>query len=72
MRIMEQYLRAPPVIHTSVDISDSNPPRESDHDTAILSASVTEAFQRNRCHRPPLTHSTRHRRSIVLGEGGAL
>ena len=43
---MEQYLRAPPVIHTSVDISDSNPPRESEHDTEILSASATAAFQR--------------------------
>ena len=43
---MEQYLRAPPVIPTGVDISDSNPPRESDHDTEILSPSATEAFQR--------------------------
>ena len=43
---LEQYLRAPPVIPTRVDISDSHPPRESDHDTEILSQSATEAFQR--------------------------
>ena len=45
MRV-EQYLRSPPVIHTGIDISDSHPPRESDHDTEILSQSATEAFQR--------------------------
>ena len=43
---MEQYLRSPPVIQTGIDISDSHPPRESDHDTEILSQSATEAFQR--------------------------
>ena len=43
---MEQFLRTPPVIPTGVDISDSHPPRESDHDTEILSQSATEAFQR--------------------------
>ena len=43
---MEQYLRSPPVIHTGIDVSDSHPPRESDHDTEILSQSAIEAFQR--------------------------
>ena len=43
---VEQYLRSPPVIQTGIDISDSHPPRESDHDTEILSQSATEAFQR--------------------------
>ena len=43
---LEQILRAPPVISTGVDPSDSHPPRESDHDTEILSQSATEAFQR--------------------------
>ena len=43
---LEQFLRTPPVIPTGVDISDSHPPRESDHDTEILSQSATEAFQR--------------------------
>ena len=43
---LEQYLRTPPVIPTGVDVSDSHPPRESDHDTDILSQSATEAFQR--------------------------
>ena len=43
---MEQYLRSPPVIQTGIDISDSHPPRESDHDTEILNQSATEAFQR--------------------------
>ena len=44
---MEQFLRAPPVISTDVDVSDSQPPRESDHDTEILSQSATEAFQQS-------------------------
>ena len=43
---LEQILRAPPVIPTGVDPSDSHPPRDSDHDTEILSQSATEAFQR--------------------------
>ena len=43
---LEQILRAPPVISTGVDPSDSHPPRESNHDTEILSQSATEAFQR--------------------------
>ena len=43
---LEQYLRSPPVIHTGIDVSDSHPPRESDHDTEILSQSAIEAFQR--------------------------
>ena len=43
---MEQYLRSPPVIQTGIDVSDSHPPRESDHDTEILSQSAIEAFQR--------------------------
>ena len=43
---LEQILRAPPVIPTGVDPSDSHPPRDSDHDTEILSQSATKAFQR--------------------------
>ena len=54
---MEQYLRAPPVISTGVDIADSTPPRESDYDTEVLDPSATEAFQRliDAIDNPPAT-----------------
>ena len=54
---MEQYLRAPPVISTGVDVTDSNPPRESDYDTEALDPSATDAFQRliDAIDNPPAT-----------------
>lgn len=42
---LEQFLRAPPIIPTSVDVTDSNPPRESE-DLDIFDTSATDAFRR--------------------------
>jgi len=47
---LEQYLRSPPIISTGVDVTDSNPPRESDHDMEALDPSATAAFQRLICN----------------------
>jgi len=41
---MEQYLRAPPIILTSVDVTDSDPSRESDYDTEALDPSAVKAL----------------------------